>query len=267
VAPRAEHREKIVVPAKQAVGRRAHHGHVLGIGAHAAQDAIHRLDEERRLDEPLVDKVREVVEMAEVVAFELEARAMIAEFEHDALDVAEGVPEDHVLHPLHIILLPAIAPGRNLLRERMDREVHRSHVQRAHFGLQETRIREALVERHARAAARRDVDDGVGGRGDIGHEFGEHAGVRRGPAVFGIARVQMDDRGARLCRFDGLIADRSGRERQVPGHRRHVGRARHGALNDDFSAGGAHPDFLVRYGRVGACGARARHRRRADIEA
>ena len=50
---------------------------VLGVGADAAEDAEDRLHEERRLDEPALEEVREVVEVADVVALELEARAAI----------------------------------------------------------------------------------------------------------------------------------------------------------------------------------------------
>ena len=49
---------------------------VLGIGADAAEDAEDGLHEERRLDQLAVEKVREIIEMADVVAFELEARAV-----------------------------------------------------------------------------------------------------------------------------------------------------------------------------------------------
>ena len=70
---------------------------VLGIGADAAQDAEDRLHEERRLDELAVEEVREVVEVPDVVALELEARAAaFAEVLQHVLDVLEGVAEDEV---------------------------------------------------------------------------------------------------------------------------------------------------------------------------
>ena len=48
---------------------------VFGIGADAAQDAEDRLHEERRLHQPAIEEMGQVVEMADVVALELEARA------------------------------------------------------------------------------------------------------------------------------------------------------------------------------------------------
>ena len=47
------------------------------IGADAAQDAEYRLYEERRLDDPAVDEMGQVIKMANIVAFELKARAVI----------------------------------------------------------------------------------------------------------------------------------------------------------------------------------------------
>ena len=65
----------MIVVAEQLVGGAAHVDDVLGIGADAAENAEDRLHEERRLDEPAVEEMRQGVEMADVVAFELEARA------------------------------------------------------------------------------------------------------------------------------------------------------------------------------------------------
>jgi hypothetical protein len=67
--------------------------------ADAAEDAEHRLDEERRLDEAAVGEVRERVEMADVVALDLEARAVLGAGRQDVLDVLEGVLEDAVVEP------------------------------------------------------------------------------------------------------------------------------------------------------------------------
>ena len=56
------------------------------------------LDEERRLEPAAVDEMREVVEVPDIVAFVLEAGAvLLAEHFQDALDVAERVAEDEVV--------------------------------------------------------------------------------------------------------------------------------------------------------------------------
>ena len=77
VAAGAEDRPVVVV-AEQAVGGALHVQQVLGVGADAAEDAEDRLHEQRRLDQPALEEVGEVVEVADVVALELEARAVVS---------------------------------------------------------------------------------------------------------------------------------------------------------------------------------------------
>ena len=82
------------------------------LGADAAQDAEDQLHEERRLDHAAIDEMREIVEVADVVAFVLEARAvLVAERLDDALDVAKRVAEDVVVGAAEIAFLPIVLPG------------------------------------------------------------------------------------------------------------------------------------------------------------
>ena len=74
VAAGGEDRPGVVV-AEQLVGDALHVDEVLRVGADAAEDAEDRLHEERRLDQPAVEEMRQIVEMADVVALELEAGA------------------------------------------------------------------------------------------------------------------------------------------------------------------------------------------------
>ena len=110
-AARRQHRPAIVV-AEQAIRGFLHEHEIAHVGADAAEDAEDGLDEERRLDEPAVDEMREIVEMPDVVAFVLEARAvLLAEHLQDALDVAERVAEDEIVGAPQIGLLPVVLPG------------------------------------------------------------------------------------------------------------------------------------------------------------
>ena len=84
----------MVVVAEQFVGDVPHVHEVVGIGADAAEDAEDRLHEERRLHQSALQKMREVVQMADVVALELEARAAaFSQLLQHALDILERVPE------------------------------------------------------------------------------------------------------------------------------------------------------------------------------
>ena len=64
-------------------------------------------------------------------------------------------------------LFPVKAPVARLRRHRVEREVHRSHVERAHLRLCQQRRLKALVQRHHRAAAGGQVDDRVGAGPDL----------------------------------------------------------------------------------------------------
>src|SRR5690349_16260828 len=76
---------------EEAVRGALHVQHVLGMSADAAENAEHRLHEERRLHELTVQKVREVVEVARIVTLELKAGAMPCKSPHRKFDVLEGV--------------------------------------------------------------------------------------------------------------------------------------------------------------------------------
>jgi hypothetical protein len=72
---------------------------------------------------------------------------------------------------------------------------------------------------------------------DLLQERLERRGTLVGPAVLRIARVQVDDRGARLVRADRGFGDLVGGDRQVRGHRGRVDRAGDRARDDDLAAG------------------------------
>jgi hypothetical protein len=104
-------------------------GDVFGMDTDATQVAEHRLDEERRLDEPAIGKVREVVEMADVIAFELEARAVVMAGLKDVLDILEAVAEDQVARRLQVLAFPIELEILVLLQQRIEPESDRTHVE------------------------------------------------------------------------------------------------------------------------------------------
>ena len=73
------------------------------------------------------------------------------------------------------------------------------------------------------------------GRGlDARNEAVEDRRVRSGPAVCGVAGVQVQDGGTGVGRLDGLRGDLLGRDRQVGRHGGRVHRAGDRAGDDDF---------------------------------
>ena len=59
-------------------------------------------------DQAAIEEMREIVEMAGVVAFELEARAGARQRLQNELDVLERVPEDEVARVLQRLRLPVV---------------------------------------------------------------------------------------------------------------------------------------------------------------
>jgi hypothetical protein len=78
VATRAKNRPNVVVP-EQPVGGAPHVHHILGMRPDAAADTEHHLNEQGRLDVAVLEEVRRRMEMAHVVALDLEARAVVAD--------------------------------------------------------------------------------------------------------------------------------------------------------------------------------------------
>ena len=99
----------MIVLAEEPVRGPPHMHHVLGMPADAAENAEHALHEERRLHETPVDEVGKRVEMPDVVALNLEPRAVIGASRENRLDIGEGVLEDMIARPFEVGLLPSRA--------------------------------------------------------------------------------------------------------------------------------------------------------------
>ena len=235
VAAGGEDRPGVEV-AEQFVGDPLHVDDILRIGADAAENAEDRLHKERRLDQPAIEEMRQVVEVADIVALELEpGAAALPQILQDALDIGEGVAEDEVARHLEMPRLPRVFEFLVALEQREQPEIHRAHIERAHFGLGAQRRREPLLERHAVAAAGRDVDDRRGRLLDPRQELHEHIGIRRRPPVLRVARMQMQDRRPRLRRGDRIARDLVRGQRQMRAHRRGMDRPGDGAGDDDLA--------------------------------
>ena len=70
-----QNREMILIT-KQLVGSAFQMCKVVGISPDAAQNAQHKLDKDRPLDQTPVDKMGKGIKMADVIAFKLEPRAV-----------------------------------------------------------------------------------------------------------------------------------------------------------------------------------------------
>src|SRR4029079_6511514 len=105
--------------------------------ADAAENAEYRLDEERRLDDAAVGEVAQRVEMADIVALDLEAGAIVGAGGEDVLDVGEGVLEHASARALLIRPLPVMFELPLEARDhRIEPEIHGAHVERGDLGLE-----------------------------------------------------------------------------------------------------------------------------------
>src|SRR5262249_38694225 len=95
--------------AKQLVREPLHMDDILRVGANSAKYPENRLHEKRRLDQTTLEKMREVVEMPDIVALELEPRAAaLTQIFQDALDIGERIAEDEVTSHLKMPRLPGV---------------------------------------------------------------------------------------------------------------------------------------------------------------
>ena len=235
MATRAEDRP-VVLLAEQAIGDRLHVQEVLGLRADPAENAEDRLDEQRRLDDPALQEVGQVVQVAHVVALEFEARPLGAERADDHLDVRVRVPEDEVAGHLEVLRLPGVLEVLDPPEHREQAEVHAAHVQRAELGLERAGRPRSLLDGHAVPTAGRDVDDGVAARLDRGQEPGEQLGIGRRSSGLRVACVQVEDCRPRLGRPDRALGDLLGCDRQVRALRRDMDRPGHGAADDHLAS-------------------------------
>jgi hypothetical protein len=80
----------------------------------------------------------------------------------DVSDIPESVAEDEVVGAAQVRLFPVVLPALVAVGQREDAEVHRAHVERAHFGLRHQWRRKAFLHGHVERAAGGDVEHRVG---------------------------------------------------------------------------------------------------------
>ena len=94
------------------------------MGADPTENSHHALYEERRLHQAAVDEVSQVVDVGDVVALELEARAVGAARGEDAFDVGKGVPEHLAPAGLQVLALTVVPEFPVTLQHGIQAEVH-----------------------------------------------------------------------------------------------------------------------------------------------
>ncbi len=78
------------------------------MGADAAEDSENGLHKERRLDETAVEKMLQVIEMGDVVAFEFKTRIVVVASLKNVLYILERVPEDQIARRFQKLRFPIV---------------------------------------------------------------------------------------------------------------------------------------------------------------
>ena len=163
------------------------------------------------LTRPRSSEVGQVVEVAHVVALELEPRPALVAESRRIPSMSLNVLRKTWSRLASRCVASHVIPERFVaIEHREEAEVHRAHVERGELRLCRDCPSQAFLERHARPAARRDVDDRITLGADLREELHEHVRVRRRPTVAWVAGVKMEDGCAGLRRLDGLISDLPG---------------------------------------------------------
>src|SRR5262249_10637307 len=158
-----------------------------------------------------VGEVAQRVEVADIVALNLETGAVVGTGCEDVFDVGEGVLEHAGSGGLKIGFFPIELELLLARQHRVEAEIHSAHVEGGNLGFENGGGWSALLDCHAHAATGGDVDDTVRPLLDHLEKWGERLGRLVGPAVLGVARVQVHDGGARFGRADGRVRDLRGR--------------------------------------------------------
>jgi hypothetical protein len=173
--------------------------------------------------------------MPDVVALELEARAVVVAGLQDVLDVLEAVAEHEVARRFKVRLLPVELELLVFVQEVEERKIHRAHVERGDLRLELRCRKDSLLHAHERAAAGGDVDHRVGGLLDLRQEARERLRPLVRLAGLRIAGVEVQNRRAGLSRPKRLLLDLVRRDRQIGRHARRVDCAGDRARDDDLA--------------------------------
>src|SRR5450756_2761732 len=107
------------------------------MAADASENAEHRLHEQRRLDQAAIEEMLERVEMADIIALDLETGVIFRAGSEDVFNVSEGVLEHALLGPFQIRLFPVVFEVALVARDhRVEPEIHRAHVERSDLRLE-----------------------------------------------------------------------------------------------------------------------------------
>jgi len=127
------------------------------------------------LDQALVYKVCQVVQVADVITLKLESCAIIRTSAKDVFNVLVGVFENEVTTVFKVLALPLMLEFLESIEHGEKAKVHRTHVQRGKLRLERHRWLHAFLNCHVRAATRSQIYHCIGGSLDLSQKTGRNA--------------------------------------------------------------------------------------------
>src|SRR3546814_5185426 len=80
--------------------------------------------------------MRQVVQMANVIALELETGAVLGALAQYGFDILVGILEDQVAAVFQVLSFPFMLEGLEAIQHGKQAEIHGTHVQRGHLGFE-----------------------------------------------------------------------------------------------------------------------------------
>src|SRR5262245_43375419 len=135
--------------------------HILRMRPDAAENAEHGLDEEGWLDDAAIGEMAQCIEMADVIALDFEAGAVLGAGLENVFDIREGVLEDTLPRAFEVRTLPLRFERAVALDHGIEPKIHGTHVEGGNLRLEHCGRAHPLLDGHGGGTARRDVDDAV----------------------------------------------------------------------------------------------------------
>ncbi len=148
---------------------------------------------EWRIEQSPCLKELRIVKMAHVVHLVFRFGSVVSHNFADVFKIGKGIRENETAGHLKKLLLPRELEFLVLSQGREKTEVHRTHIERCHFGLEGGDRLGSLFDGHPRPSTRGDADDDITPLFDGRDNFPKNVQIRGRFSILGVPRVYVDD--------------------------------------------------------------------------
>ena len=186
-----------------------HENEVIDIRTDSAQNTHNELDEDWCFEQSNIHAELQIIEMPDIVAFVFELDAVRGQCLGCLFDITKRIAKNVAVGLSHIFLFPVKLPIiiAIALCQWVKREIHRSHVHRAHLGTEGGRRFYTVLDRQRQRSTSRYVNHSIGRLFDAWQEPREIIRVHRRCACFVITCVKVQDGRASFRRLNCLAGN------------------------------------------------------------